>query len=246
MVKRPAAQHPRGRRPAPRGRDDADPGPRHAGGSRPSPRIGVLALQGDFAAHAQVLKRIGVPPDEIRHAADLSFLDALIIPGGESTTLINLMQDEPWFDRLREFHSRGGALFGTCAGAILLARRIHGRSQASLALLDVTIERNAYGRQIDSFERQIDAPSFGTPLLAAFIRAPRFRATGPDVEVLGRCDGEPVLVRQKRIVAATFHAELTGDDRLHRFFVKLAEGGCDADLPEWQARAAGGGPGLRL
>jgi 5'-phosphate synthase pdxT subunit len=206
----------------------------------------VLALQGDFAAHATVLRRIGVQPDEIRHAADLSALDALIIPGGESTTLINLMQDEPWFERLREFHQRGGALFGTCAGAILLSRRIHGRSQASLGLLDATIERNAYGRQIDSFERHIDAPSLGTPLLAAFIRAPRFRAIGPDVEVLGRCDDEPVLVRQKRIVAATFHAELTGDDRLHRFFVELAEGGCDADLPEWKARAEGGGPGLRL
>jgi 5'-phosphate synthase pdxT subunit len=206
----------------------------------------VLALQGDFAAHAAVLRRIGVQPDEIRHAEDLPALDALIIPGGESTTLINLMQDEPWFDQLREFHQRGGALFGTCAGAILLSRRIQGRSQASLGLLDATIERNAYGRQIDSFERHIDAPSLGTPLLAAFIRAPRFRAIGPAVEVLGRCDDEPVLVRQERIVAATFHAELTGDDRLHRFFVELAEGGCDADLPEWKARAEGGGPGLRL
>jgi len=236
MVNHPAAPRPGGRRSA----------PRHAGGAGPGTRVGVLALQGDFAAHAAVLKRIGTQPEEIRHAADLSALDALIIPGGESTTLLNLMGDEPWFELLRQFHRRGGALFGTCAGAILLARRIHGRSQASLGLLDATIERNAYGRQIDSFERHVDAPSLGTPLLAAFIRAPRFRAVGPDVEVLGRCDGEPVLVRQGRIVAATFHAELTGDDRLHRFFVKLAEGGCDAGLPEWKARAAGGGPGLRL
>jgi len=220
--------------------------PRRSGGEGSSPRIGVLALQGDFAAHTAVLERIGVQPHEIRHAAGLAALDALIIPGGESTTLLNLMQDEPWFDRLREFHHRGGALFGTCAGAILLAQRIRGSDQASLGLLDVTIERNAYGRQIDSFERHIDVPSLGTPLRAAFIRAPRFRAIGPEVEVLGHSDGEPVLVRQNRIVAATFHTELTGDDRLHRYFVKLAEGGCNADLPEWKARAAGGGPGLRF
>jgi len=236
MVDRPAATPSGGRRSS----------PVHPDGAGSSPRLGVLALQGDFAAHAAVLKRIGVLSDEIRHAADLLTLDALIIPGGESTTLLNLMQDEPWFEQLRGFHQRGGALLGTCAGAILLAQRIHGHSQDSLGLLDVTIERNAYGRQIDSFERHIDAPSLGTPLLAAFIRAPRFRAIGPEVEVLGRCDGEPVLVRQKRIVAATFHAELTGDDRLHRFFVKLAEGGSNADLPEWNARAAGGGPGLRI
>lgn len=236
MVNSPAATHP----------DGAGSGSRHSDGVGSRPRLGVMALQGDFAAHVAVLKRIGVQPEEIRHAADLSVLDALIIPGGESTTLLNLMQDEPWFDQLRDFHRCGGALFGTCAGAILLAQRIHGRSQDSLGLLDVTIERNAYGRQIDSFERHIDAPSLGTPLRAAFIRAPRFRAIGPAVEVLGRCDGEPVLVRQERIVAATFHAELTGDDRLHGFFVKLAEGGCNADLPEWKARAAGGGPGLRI
>ncbi len=211
-----------------------------------SSHLGVLALQGDFAAHAAVFRRNGAQPHEVRHAAELSALDALVIPGGESTTLINLMRDEPWFDRLREFHRRGGALFGTCAGAILLSRRIHGRSQASLGLLDAEIERNAYGRQIDSFEGHIDAPSLGTPLRAVFIRAPRFRAIGPDVEVLGRFEGDPVLVRQGRIVAATFHAELTGDDRLHRYFVELAEGGCDADLPERKARAEGGGAGFRL
>jgi 5'-phosphate synthase pdxT subunit len=209
-------------------------------------RLGVLALQGDFAAHAAAFRRLGAPACEVRRAESLDGLDALVIPGGESTTLLNLMQDEPWFERLRAFHDRGGALFGTCAGAILLARRVHGRRQASLGLLDATIERNAYGRQVDSFEAQVDAPSLGTPLRAAFIRAPRFRAIGPAVEVLGRRGGEPVLVRQGRIVAATFHSELTGDDRLHRFFVDLAKGGRDADLPEWQARAEGGGAGLGL
>ncbi len=208
------------------------------------PRTGVLALQGDFAAHAAMFGRLGVKAAEVRHVSRLATLDALVIPGGESTTLLNLMQDEPWFEGLREFHRRGGILFGTCAGAILLARRVLGRKQLSLGLLDATIERNAYGRQVDSFEARIDAPSLGTPLHVAFIRAPRIRAIGPSVDVLGRFEGEPVLVRQGRVLAATFHAELTDDDRLHRFFEKLAEGGCDADLSEWKTRAEGGSQGL--
>lgn len=187
-------------------------------------RIGVLALQGDFAAHVRALRSLGEDPREVRRSAELGGLDGLILPGGESTTLLNLMQDEPWFDALRGFHDRGGALFGTCAGAILLAREVRNPSQPSLGLLDAVIERNAYGRQVDSFETRIDAPAFGGSLLGTFIRAPRFLHLGRDVEVLARLGGEPVAVRQGRILAATFHPELAGEGRLHRYFSEVAEG----------------------
>ncbi len=183
-------------------------------------RVGVLALQGDFSAHARALGRVGVPPVEVRRVAELRALDALVVPGGESTTLLHLMRDEPWFEALRDFHARGGFIFGTCAGAILLAREVRAPGQPSLGLLDVVIARNAYGRQIDSFETALDVAELeGGPLRVAFIRAPRFVELGPAVEVLARLNGEPVLVRQGRVTAATFHSELTGDDRLHARFV---------------------------
>lgn len=206
-------------------------------------RVGVLALQGDFAAHAAALRRQGAEVTEVRHAARLEGLQGLIIPGGESTTLLNLMRDEPWFDALRAFHARGGALFGTCAGAILLSRQVLNPPQPSLGLLDATIERNAYGRQVDSFETPVTSRLEGGALSVVFIRAPRFRAVGPRVEVLASFDGEPVLVREGRILAATFHTELTNDDRLHHCFVELA-GGIDAHLSERQDRAPGGSDGV--
>jgi 5'-phosphate synthase pdxT subunit len=185
--------------------------------------VGVLALQGDFGAHARALRRCGAEPVEVRRVAELDPLGALVVPGGESTTLLNLMRDEPWFDALRAFHARGGLLFGTCAGAILLAREVRGPSQPSLGLLDAVVARNAYGRQVDSFEASLDVPELdGGPLGVAFIRAPRFVAVGPSVEVLARLDGEPVLVRQGRVMAATFHPEITGDDRLHAHVLALA------------------------
>ena len=183
--------------------------------------IGVLALQGDFAAHARVLTRLGAEALEVRRVAELPYLDGLVLPGGESTTLLNLMDDEPWFPALREFHARGGALLGTCAGAILLAREVRSPAQPSLSLLDVAIERNAFGRQIDSFETRLLAPALGGTLSGVFIRAPRFRALGPGVSVLAELDGEPVLVREGRVLAGTFHPELTGDGRLHRYFLDM-------------------------
>jgi 5'-phosphate synthase pdxT subunit len=158
----------------------------------------------------------------VRRVLDLEALDALVIPGGESTTLLKLMADEPWFDSLRAFHGRGGFLFGTCAGAILLAREVRGPAQPSLGLLDAAIDRNAYGRQVDSFETDLDLPGFGTRVRAAFIRAPRFDALGPRVEVLARHDGAPVLVREGRVWAATFHPEITGDATVHRLFLGAA------------------------
>ena len=183
--------------------------------------FGVLALQGGFAAHVSAFRELGVEAHEIRRVRELSGLAGLMIPGGESTTLLNLMRDEPWFEALRAFHASGGVLAGTCAGAILLSREVRPR-QPSLGLLDAVIERNAWGRQVDSFEARVEAPGLDGPVDGVFIRAPRFRALFPDVEVLGRHAGEPVLVRQGRIIAATFHPELTRSRALHRYVAGLA------------------------
>jgi len=186
-----------------------------------APAIGVLALQGAFHAHSTSFREVGLKTREVRRVADLDGLGALMIPGGESTTLLNLMEDEPWFDAVRGFHDRGGVVAGTCAGAILLAREVRPH-QASLGLLDAIVERNAYGRQVDSFEAAVDAPDLGGPVDGVFIRAPRFHALWPEVDVLGRLGHEPVLVRQGRVVAATFHPELTQGLAFHRYVADLA------------------------
>jgi len=185
-------------------------------------RIGVLALQGGFEAHAKVLRDLGAEVVEVRRVAELSGIRGLVIPGGESTTLLNLMADEPWRDGIRRFHADGGAVMGTCAGAILLAREVENPSQESLGLLDATIERNAFGRQVDSFETTLDAPSVGGRLEAVFIRAPRITRVGPNVEVLARLGHEPVVVREGRVLATTFHPELTDDAKLHACFLAMA------------------------
>jgi 5'-phosphate synthase pdxT subunit len=185
-------------------------------------RFGVLALQGDFEAHAAAFRAIDVHTREVRRVGELQGLGGIMIPGGESTTLLNLMRDEPWFDALRRFHAAGGVVAGTCAGAILLAREVRPH-QPSLGLLDAIVERNAWGRQVDSFEARVLAPALGGVIDAVFIRAPRFRALFPEVEVLGRYAGEPVLVRQGRVVALTFHPELTGSRHLHRYLAELAQ-----------------------
>jgi len=184
--------------------------------------IGVLALQGDFEAHARVLRRLGAEVAEVRRAGDLASLQGLVLPGGESTTLLNLMEDEPWFPGIRALHARGATLLGTCAGAILLAREVTSPSQPSLGLLDAVVERNAYGRQVDSFETTLPAPALGGPLSGVFIRAPRFRALGRGVTVLVSREGEPVLVQEGRVIAGTFHPELAGEGRLHRYFLDIA------------------------
>jgi 5'-phosphate synthase pdxT subunit len=194
-------------------------------------RIGVLALQGDCAAHARRLRSLDVEPVEVRRVAELSDLAGLVIPGGESTTLLNLMGDEPWFDAIEAFHARGGALMGTCAGAILLSREIV-PGQPSLGLLDARIERNAFGRQVDSFETVIEAPVLGGPVDAVFIRAPRFRELGPNVTTLAAFEGEPVLVQQGRLVALTFHPELTRHGSVHAYFVAIAKDAAKAAAGE--------------
>ncbi len=186
------------------------------------PPFGVLALQGDFAAHSAAFRELGVPVREVRRVAELEGLSGLVIPGGESTTLLNLMNDEPWFDALHRLHESGAVVAGTCAGAILLSREVRPR-QRSLGLLDAVIERNAFGRQVDSFEARVDTtPALGGSMEAVFIRAPRFLALFPDVKVLARYGGEPVLVQQGRVMAATFHPELTRSRALHRYLVAAA------------------------
>jgi 5'-phosphate synthase pdxT subunit len=202
-------------------------------------KAGVLALQGDFAAHAEALRAVELDCREVRRTAELEGLDGLVVPGGESTTLLNLMADEPWFEALRRFHSRGGALLGTCAGAILLAHEVTDREQPTLDLIDVTIERNAYGRQVDSFEADLRMLDSEAPLRAAFIRAPRFRRLGEGVEVLAWLGDEPVLVRQGRVLAATFHTELSTDRRLHELFSKTVFD-CDKNEERESQHTAGG------
>lgn len=184
-------------------------------------RIGVLALQGDFAAHKHMLSLLGVRACEIRHPDQLPGLAGLILPGGESTTLLKLMDQEPaWWQALPAFHRRGGALLGTCAGIIMLAYGVHGPEQRSLGLLDIDVERNAYGRQIDSFEVAARWQD-GRPLEMVFIRAPRIVRTGPAVEVLASHGGNPVLVREEFVLGATFHPELGNDRSVHRFFLAM-------------------------
>ena len=178
-------------------------------------RVGVLALQGGFALHAAAFHDLGAVAEEVRRPAALDTLDALVLPGGESTTLLNLMGDEPWFDALRAFADRGGAMLGTCAGAILLAREVRGPSQPSLGLLDAVVARNAWGRQVDSFEADVLLAGDPSPMPAVFIRAPRFLELGAGAVSLATLDGEVVAARQGRILAATFHPELTQDRRLH-------------------------------
>ncbi len=185
--------------------------------------VAVLALQGDFEAHRRALEEAGVESFEAKRPRDLDRADGLVIPGGESTTLWKFFEAEPWEEAFRAFAASGRPVLGTCAGAIVLAREVSNPAQRGLGLIDVSIERNAYGRQLDSFVSEVAAPALGGPLPAVFIRAPRIRKTGEGVEVLGRHGEEPVLVRQGNVVAATFHPELTPDRRLHRLlFGELA------------------------
>jgi 5'-phosphate synthase pdxT subunit len=185
------------------------------------PRVGVLALQGDFAAHAAALRGAGADPVEVRLPEHLAGCGGLAMPGGESTALLILLEATGLDRAIPEFHRGGGAILATCAGAILLAREVTGPRQASLGLLDVSVERNAYGRQVDSFEAS--APfGAGPPLPLVFIRAPAVTRTGPRVEVLASHGGRPVLVREGRTWAATFHPELAGDLRVHRLLVEAA------------------------
>jgi pyridoxal 5'-phosphate synthase pdxT subunit len=182
-----------------------------------APVVGVLALQGDFEAHARVLRSLGAEVREVRTPADLSgppALDGLVMPGGESTTMTLGIEREGLAEPLRAFHAAGRPIFGTCAGLILLDR-------GHLGLMDIVAERNAFGRQLHSFEEDLDfADVPGGPVRAVFIRAPWITEQGPDVQVLAAVDGHPVAARQGSLLAISFHPELGDDDRLHRVFLE--------------------------
>jgi len=183
--------------------------------------IGVLAIQGDFAAHVRAIGDIGAYAIEVRGAAELDKIDALIVPGGESTTMMKFIDEENLAQPIIEFANAGHPIFGTCAGAIVLARDVYNPPQASLGLIDIGVERNGYGRQVDSFIAEADTTFDGDPLEAVFIRAPRITRTGSEVEILARCNNEPVLVRQNNVLVATFHPELTDDHRAHKLLLEM-------------------------
>jgi 5'-phosphate synthase pdxT subunit len=186
-------------------------GGRSAGGS---PLVGVLALQGGFEAHAKLLAKLGARVREVRTAADLENLDALILPGGESTAITLAIEREHLADPLRDLIATGTPTLGTCAGMILLDR-------SHLGVLDVQAERNAFGRQLHSFETDLEIPGIdGGPVRAVFIRAPWIVAYGPGVEVLAEVDGHPVAIRQGNVLALAFHPELSGETRLHRLLLE--------------------------
>ena len=187
-------------------------------------RIGIIAIQGDYEAHAKALARAGEHGTFVRTPADLEGLAGVILPGGESTTHLKVMKEEGLFDALREFSARGGALFGTCAGAIMLAREVHGPKQESLGLLDVSVLRNGYGRQVASSVHEGTTKLSDAPVEMVFIRAPIIEKVGSGVTVLAEDAGHPVLVREGKILASTFHPELSDDVTIHKYFIDIATG----------------------
>ena len=198
------------------------------------PRVGVLALQGDFAAHGRALDELHVMWRLVKKPAELAEVDGLIIPGGESTTLLRLLQAMALRPALEQFHARGRPIFGTCAGLILLARETRNPSQESLGFIDIVAERNAYGRQVDSFI------AYGTPLVAeleppplemVFIRAPKIASLGPAVVALATCRNQVVLARQGHVLVSAFHPELTADRRVHRYFLEMVAAAREERMP---------------
>ena len=203
----------------------------NANGNTPLPSIGVLALQGDFAEHIQMLSLIGINAVEVRKVQQLSEIDGLIIPGGESTTIVKLLGMFGFIDELRSSVDSGMALWGTCAGMIVIARELADPYPTQLNLIDIGVARNYFGRQVDSFEAELEIHGIeGDPMRAVFIRAPIVQDTGTDIETLATVpatdDGRPeqaVAVKKGRVLATSFHPELTQDTRLHSLFVKLAD-----------------------
>jgi 5'-phosphate synthase pdxT subunit len=189
------------------------------------PRIGVLALQGDFREHMEALRRLDVEAVEVRKAGQLLNLDGIIIPGGESTTITKLLKDFDLVEPVREFERQGKAVWGTCAGMIVISKETTDLPSAKpLGFIDISVRRNAYGRQVDSFEEDIPIPSLGErPFHCVFIRAPSISKTGKKVDVLAQTpDGTPIAVRQGHVLATSFHPELTQDTRFHALFVRMA------------------------
>jgi pyridoxal 5'-phosphate synthase pdxT subunit len=185
-------------------------------------RVGVLAVQGDFEAHAATLARLGVEYVFVRTPRDMEGVDAIVLPGGESTTQWKFLVEEGLDKSLREHALRGGAMFGTCAGAILLAREVRNPEQQSLGLADITVIRNGYGRQLASEIRSEVTSLSPEPVEMVFIRAPIIERMGTNVETLATSQGQPVMVRQDRILISTFHPELTTDTTVHEYFLRVA------------------------
>jgi len=184
-------------------------------------KIGVLALQGDFEKHEAMLRRIGVDSQQVRKPSDLESVDALIIPGGESTTIGKLMERYGLDVAIRERVAQGMPLYGTCAGMILMARTIEGSDQPRLGVMDIAVLRNAFGSQRESFEADLPFEPFETPVRAVFIRAPIVTAVGNGVQVLSQFEDKIVAVQQGNLLATAFHPELTDDKRIHRYFLSF-------------------------
>ena len=199
--------------------------PAHPHTNGAAPTIGVLALQGDVIEHLATLRRLGVEAVEVRTPDDLARVDALIIPGGESTTIGKLAVTYGLDQAIPARVKEGMPVYGTCAGMIALSKEARGGEPPLLRLMNITVRRNAYGRQVDSFETDLQVPALGgLPLHAVFIRAPVIEEVGPGVEVLASLDGRPVLARQGNMLVSAFHPELTPDDRVHRYFVGMLNG----------------------
>jgi 5'-phosphate synthase pdxT subunit len=184
--------------------------------------IGVLAIQGDYEAHKLRLEQLGAKVILVKKPAQLNKIDGIVIPGGESSTFLNFLAEQGFLEKLRDFVS-SKPTFGTCAGAILLAKQVENPPQQSLEAMDIRVRRNAYGRQIDSSIREARTKLGDKPLEMVFIRAPRIMSTGKGVEVLASAGGDPVLVRQGKTLAATFHPELSDDTRVHQEFIDMVK-----------------------
>src|SRR6266481_490676 len=193
--------------------------------SRKKPKIGILAIQGDFAAHAAMLHSLGAESKEVRTVADLKDCDALILPGGESTTQLQFLQEEGLAEAIKKFATNEQPIFGTCAGAILLATHVNNPAQDSLGLLDMTVLRNGYGRQLASEVSFGNSKLKSEPMEMVFIRAPIIESVGPGVEVLAEFAGKPSLVQKGTILAGTFHPELASDPTVHQHFLGLVKNG---------------------
>ncbi|HVF52633.1 MAG TPA: pyridoxal 5'-phosphate synthase glutaminase subunit PdxT [Actinomycetota bacterium] len=189
-------------------------------------KVGVLAFQGDVREHSAALERLGAAPVLVKTRDDLASVDALIIPGGESTTIGKLLDRFDMIDPIADRAASGFPIYGTCAGLILLAASVTGKHDAPhrLGLLDIEVARNGYGRQVDSFESELEVKGLASSFRAVFIRAPIIESVGDAIEVLARCDGRPVLVRSANLMASSFHPEMTGDDRVHEMFLETITG----------------------
>ena len=191
-----------------------------AGNNGDRPKVGILALQGDVREHAEILRRLGVEPVEVRTAEELEGLAGVIMPGGESTTIGKMMVSSGLLDGIRSYFYRGGPVWGTCAGMVLAASATTGPRQPLLGVMNALVERNGFGRQVHSFEKDLEVEGFDGTFTGVFIRAPFFEDVGPGVEVLSEIDGRVVAARGENILVTAFHPELTDDTRFHEYFLE--------------------------